>query len=272
VTGATGSTYVVRAADAGRELRAQVVATTAGGRTVATSNGVGPAGAVRNATAPALIGGAVVGTPVWTDGGSWIGVPAPGVQFGWLRCDAAGNACVPIGGATGPGYTPTSADLGRTLRAGVTATNGFSSATATSAASAPVAAPTPASAPKADRTRPVVSGLAATPRRVRAGRGLTRLAPVRSRRVRTGTILRVRLSEKAFVQVDVTRRRHGRRQIVATLTRVLGKGTHRLGFTGRLSPAQGGTLPRGAYVLAVRATDAAGNVSRERGVGISVVR
>jgi hypothetical protein len=116
--------------------------------------------------------------------------------------------------------------------------------------------------------QPVLSRLAATPRRFRAGRTLTRLTPLRARRVRTGTILRLRLSEDAFVRIDVMRGRH----TVATLTRVLGQGTHRLRFTGRLPRGQGGTLAPGAYRLAVRATDAAGNVSRQRVLRIRIVR
>jgi hypothetical protein len=59
---------------------------------------------------------------------------------------------------------------------------------------------------------------------------------------------------------------------MATLTRVLGTGDHRLRFTGRLPRAQGGKLPAGAYLLSVRATDAAGNVSRQRVVRIRIVR
>jgi hypothetical protein len=268
VPGATGTSYRVRDADAGHDLRAAVTATSAGGRTAAASNRIGPAGAVREIAAPRVLGTPAPGTTVWTDGGSWIGVPAPGLGFQWLRCDAAGNACGKIAGATSPGYTPGTADLGRTLRAQVTAGNGFSAATATSASSAVVTPPdaAPETLPSADRSRPVISGLAATPSRFRRSAMVTTLAPVRAPRVRRGTIVRLRLSEAAWVRVDVAR---GHRTI-ATLTRVLSAGDHRLRFTGRLSRAQGGKLPAGGYLLAVRATDAAGNVSRQRVVRVRI--
>jgi hypothetical protein len=269
VPGAAGTSYEVRPADAGRKIRAAVTATTPGGRTVAVSNRIGPAGAVRSTAAPRVLAG--TGSELWTDGGRWAGTPAPGLSFEWLRCDAAGDGCVAIPGATAPGYAPAAADRGGTLRARVTAGNGFSSATATSAPSARIER-VEAAAGAADRTRPVVSHLTATPQRFRRSTMLTTLSPVHAPRVRKGTIVSVRLSEDAWVRVDVARRHAGHRRTLATLTKVLRAGDHRLRFTGRLPRARGGKLEAGGYALEIRATDAAGNVSRQRVVRIRIVR
>jgi hypothetical protein len=269
VPGATGMSYAVRPDDAGREIRAAVTATTPGGRTVAVSNRIGPAGAVRSIGAPRVLGDA--GSELWTDGGSWAGTPAPGLSFEWLRCDAAGSRCAAIPGATAPGYASTAADRGATLRARVTAGNGFSSATATSAPSARIEH-VEAAASASDRTRPVVSQLTATPQRFRRSTMLTTLSPVHATRVRKGTIVTFRLSEDAWVRVDVARRHAGRHRTVATLTKVLRAGDHRLRFTGRLPRARGGKLAAGGYLLEIRATDAAGNVSPQRVERIRIVR
>ena len=70
----------------------------------------------------------------------------------------------------------------------------------------------------------------------------------------------------------MVRRGAGTHRSIGTLTRVLSAGEHRLRFTGRLPRAQGGRLPAGGYLLSVRATDPAGNVSRQRVVRIRIVR
>jgi hypothetical protein len=132
----------------------------------------------------------------------------------------------------------------------------------------PPAAPTP----PADRIRPVITGLRAAPQHFRRSAMVTTLTPVRAPSVRRGTILGLHLSEAAWVRVDVARRGAGTHRTIATLTRVLSAGEHRLRFTGRLPRAQGGKLPTGSYLLDVRATDAAGNVSRQRVVRIRIVR
>ena len=272
VSGATGSTYVVGAGDAGHALRALVTATSPSGRTSTVSNQIGPAGAVRDGTAPAIVGAPATGGRVWADGGNWIGQPAPALTFQWLRCDTAGGACTDISGATGPGYAPAAPDVGHTLRVAVTAANGFSSATATSPPSAAVSgAPGPA-ASSVDRRAPVLGHLAARPRSFRLGRGVTTLRTVRGTRPRRGTVIRVRVNGAAWVRVDVTQRRHGRLRTLATLTRVLAPGTHWLSFTGRLGPSWGGALAPGTYRLRVRAYGAGGRGSHPRELRVRVLR
>jgi RHS repeat-associated protein len=72
---------------------------------------------------------------VWN--GAWENDPL-GYTYQWSRCDAAGENCVPIAGATYQGYKPKAADIGHSLLATVTATNGGGSATASTTPSGPV--------------------------------------------------------------------------------------------------------------------------------------
>ena len=58
--------------------------------------------------------------------------------YQWEDCNSEGKACVPILGATNENYTPVSGDVGHTLVAEVTATNGDGSVLASSAASTTV--------------------------------------------------------------------------------------------------------------------------------------
>jgi hypothetical protein len=87
-----------------------------------------------------------------SDNGTWSG---PNVTYAtaWQQCDASGNGCVQVPGASGLSYTTTAADVGRRLRYSVTATNPADSVTVSSplsgivtaqenSADAPVAKPT----------------------------------------------------------------------------------------------------------------------------------
>jgi hypothetical protein len=80
----------------------------------------GPFASVR----PGLSGDPVEGGTLTASNGAWSGTPA--ITTSWLRCDAGGAACEAIPGGAGASYTPTAADLGRRLRARVTATQGRS--------------------------------------------------------------------------------------------------------------------------------------------------
>jgi hypothetical protein len=84
-------------------------------------------------TAPPTIGGtATAGQTLTVDEGSWSGAPSR-FDYTWSRCDASGAACVPIEGATARTYVPTPADVGATLRAGISGINSISSTQAVSA-------------------------------------------------------------------------------------------------------------------------------------------
>jgi hypothetical protein len=69
---------------------------------------------------PSVSGPAEEGSPETTTNGEWGG--SPSFQQSWLRCEADGSACELIAGASGASYTPTAADVGRRLRARISAT------------------------------------------------------------------------------------------------------------------------------------------------------
>jgi hypothetical protein len=88
-------------------------------------------------TPPTISGAAEVGVTLVATRGTWSNKPTS-FHFQWDRCDGTGGACLAISAATAKIYTPTSADVGHTLRVTVTAQNGSGSASATSAATAVV--------------------------------------------------------------------------------------------------------------------------------------
>ena len=87
---------------------------------------------------PALSGSALEGQTLTAAPGTWAGDPAPALAYKWRRCDAAGGACVDIPGAVESMYQVAFGDVGRTLRARVTAANSAGSAFADSAPTAVV--------------------------------------------------------------------------------------------------------------------------------------
>jgi hypothetical protein len=99
------------------------------------STGVAASSATKpvNNTLPTISGTALVGFTLVAKRGTWTGSPTS-FHFQWRRCDTTGGACAAIGGATGKNYTPTTNDIGHTLRVAVTARNSSGSTTATSAA------------------------------------------------------------------------------------------------------------------------------------------
>ena len=82
-----------------------------------------------------------IGTQLSATDGAW-GAPTGAGTIGytgqWLRCNAEGNDCQPVSGASTANYTIASADAGSTLRYQVTAKNNAGSAVAVSPASAVV--------------------------------------------------------------------------------------------------------------------------------------
>jgi hypothetical protein len=137
------------------------------------------------------------------------------------------------------------------------------------------AAPAPGPAPAPDRTAPRITALAAAPARFRAGAGATSLlaaaTPAPAGRVaapRTGTALRLAVSEPASLVVAVRRLAGARRTLRGTLVRTRASGTVRLAFSGRIGHS---LLPAGHYELTVTAVDAAGNRSAARTVRVTLV-
>ncbi|MDO9407876.1 hypothetical protein [Patulibacter sp.] len=91
-------------------------------------------------TAPTLSGTPHVGVSLSSSLGGWMGTAPITFARQWQRCDAAGDGCADIGGATGTTYVPVAADVDRRLRVVVTATNEKGTASRASDPSAMVAA------------------------------------------------------------------------------------------------------------------------------------
>lgn len=78
--------------------------------------------APRDEVPPSLHGKALVGQTLWASEGTWAGEPS-NYTYEWLRCDAGGDDCRPIEGASGPTYLVGAEDLGHTIEVSVTATS-----------------------------------------------------------------------------------------------------------------------------------------------------
>ena len=197
---------------------------------------------------PVLGGSSAAGTPVTTTNGIWNGAPA--FAYSWQRCDASGGGCVPIGGANGPAYTPTTADVGSTLRARVTATRAGRSASSDSA---------PTGVITADRTAP---------------RGTIRLGSRNlAKIVKSGRIpMRVTCDEacSAVVQVRVTRKLAKalglrRKTVIAKARGSVTAGTRKT-LRGKLPRKARRAMRRRKSLklsLAATFTDAAGNRAKQ---------
>jgi hypothetical protein len=143
-TTATATTYKVTSKDTGHRLRLIVTAKNSTGSAAATSAAtsvVGAAGtAPKNTALPSIKGTAQVNQTLTAAIGTWTGTTPITYGYQWYRCDANGNNCAAIGGATGPTYRVTSSDVGHRLRVTVTAKNAAGSIWATSPATAVVLA------------------------------------------------------------------------------------------------------------------------------------
>jgi hypothetical protein len=90
-----------------------------------------------NTSPPSITGQAVQAQTLTASLGSWTNSPT-GYAYQWLRCDATGNGCSAIVGASGSTYQLAQADVAGTVAVTVTASNGGGSASATSATTAVV--------------------------------------------------------------------------------------------------------------------------------------
>ncbi|HTY96213.1 MAG TPA: hypothetical protein VMB91_04180, partial [Solirubrobacteraceae bacterium] len=124
IAGATGPGYTLTGADVGHTLVLRETATNAAGSTAGPSKPSGAvAGAVPVSTLPPTVNGVVQqGQTLTADHGGWTNEPtAYGYQ--WKRCNEKGGRCKAISGAVARTYTPTSADVGKTLSVSETASN-----------------------------------------------------------------------------------------------------------------------------------------------------
>jgi subtilisin family serine protease len=129
----TGSTYAIGVADVGRYLRLMVTVTNPDGSASAASAATAKAAGAPpvNTISPTVTGTARRGSPLSGTAGLWNGIGNT-YTYQWQR------GTVDIPGATDPSYTPTTADVGATLRLVVTATNPEASASQASSATAAV--------------------------------------------------------------------------------------------------------------------------------------
>jgi hypothetical protein len=104
--------------------------------------------APQNSAAPTISGTPQIGQTLTANPGTWNSQTPPTYAYQWQRCDTAGANCAPIVGANTQSYTVQSADVDKTLRVVVTATNPTGSTAATSAQTTVVSQPGPAGAIK----------------------------------------------------------------------------------------------------------------------------
>ena len=138
ISGATGSTYLLTAADGGHVVRSTVRATNVNGASPPTASaGTRAVVDVPAVTkAPHVSGRAKIGKKLSGSHGSW--TFSATYHYQWLRCNSRGRNCSRIRKATRSTYRLTKHDFRHRLRVRVTALNAAGSRVATSAASARV--------------------------------------------------------------------------------------------------------------------------------------
>jgi hypothetical protein len=129
---AQSQTYVLTTDDLGHRLKIQVTATNSAGTNNRDSLPTAvirsaPANAPVNTARPAVSGSAVEGNTLTASNGTWNGATPITYAYQWQRCDATGALCHNISDARSQTYSPSSLDVGNTLRAVVTATNSVTS-------------------------------------------------------------------------------------------------------------------------------------------------
>lgn len=157
IAGATAVTYLVQPADVGMTIRVTVTATNSTGSASAQSAKTATVAALKpaNTSVPSITGVAKEGRTLTGAVGSWTGTPTIAYARQWLRCSSTGASCVNITSATAATYTVVAADIGKTIRFKVTASNAAGSTTAQSIQSAVVT-----TSPPVNTGLPVVSGQA----------------------------------------------------------------------------------------------------------------
>jgi len=141
IGGATASKYTLLSGDAGHTIRSLVLAQNVNGQApggYATSAATAVVvGTPKIVTAPAISGTPKVGSKLTVTTGTWTYAPTK-FAYQWLRCSSSGTSCAMVKRATKASYTATSADVGHTLVAQVTASNAAGRGKAKSAKTAVV--------------------------------------------------------------------------------------------------------------------------------------
>jgi hypothetical protein len=158
--------YTPSSRDVGMTLRVTVTARNAAGSGQATSHSSGVVQASDSGvqpipptvtSPPTVSGRAQAGQTLTASRGIWSGTQPIAYVYRWERCDLSGVDCSPIAGANSSAYAASTADVGTTIRAVVTATNRAGSVSAFSAATPAVQA---ANAPPANTSPPTIMGTA----------------------------------------------------------------------------------------------------------------
>lgn len=135
IAGATGSTYTLGVSDLASNLAVVVSASNAQGTTSATSPqtqavlGILPTNTILPSISGLLQDGGLLSVAT----GSWSGTEPISYAYQWQVCNALGQACEELAGATGPALELDPGEIGKTLAVVVTATNAAGSTSATSA-------------------------------------------------------------------------------------------------------------------------------------------
>jgi hypothetical protein len=151
ISGASAQTYVLTDSEVGGTVGVDVTATNSDGATTAnaTTTQVVAAGPPNGLVAPSLGGDAGLGGTLSVVEGQEGGSSPIGESYMWQRCDASGQNCADIPGATTSSYTATHGDVGSTIQALVTYSNQYGMDVETVGPSAVIvdAAPSSVSAP-----------------------------------------------------------------------------------------------------------------------------
>jgi hypothetical protein len=125
ISGATTQNYQIKSSDQNNTLKVQVTAKNADGTANATSNASGTIAAAgpTNTAAPTISGTLTTGSTLTAQNGTWTGAQPITFTYQWQSCDANGDACKDITGATTQTYQVATSDEGNTLRAFVIAKN-----------------------------------------------------------------------------------------------------------------------------------------------------
>ena len=125
IAGATKTTYVATKADEGATLRVRMDATntTGTGRSTTAATAVVAAAAPVATSAPVVSGTTVAGATLTMTRGGWSATTDTAYSYAWERCEADEAGCAAIAGAIATTYKLVAADVDKTLKAVVTATN-----------------------------------------------------------------------------------------------------------------------------------------------------
>ena len=142
IEGATEAEYDLGEGDVGTTVRVRVGVESGGAALTDVSSAtpvIGAAGALADATAPAVSGRPQNGQTLTASRGAWSGAGTISYAYQWQNCNALGERCEDLPGATGASYVPSAAYAGDAVRVLVTASEEGQSQSLASPVSQPIA-------------------------------------------------------------------------------------------------------------------------------------